>query len=73
MENVMLSNGMMVLKSNYIKSKTKDLVKFGYTSLIESDVERQLDEILSGEKCLSVIGRLCKNDISLTQPNTPKT
>jgi len=71
MKDLMLSNGMMVLKSNYIKSKTKDLVKFGYTSLIESDVERQLDEILKGEKCLSVIGRLCKCDISVTQPQHP--
>ena len=35
MEEITLSNGTSVLKSNYVKLKTKDLKEFGYVSLTE--------------------------------------
>ncbi len=63
MQKIKLSNGMKVLKSNYVKLKTKDLVEFGYTSLTEKDVEIQVEKILSKDNDLSVIGMFCKDDL----------
>jgi hypothetical protein len=65
MEELKLSNGMNVLKSNYIKLKTKDLIEFGYTNLTEAEVSEQVDKILSGDPNLSVIGHFCKGDLSV--------
>lgn len=62
MEEVKLSNGMMVLKSNYIKLKTKDLKEFGYESITENEVAEQVEKILKKEDNLSVIGMFCKGD-----------
>lgn len=59
----MLSNGLKVLKSNYVKLKTKDLKEWGYNSLTEKEVEEQIELILRGEANLTVIGQFCKGDI----------
>lgn len=55
MEEIKLSNGMSVLKSNYIKLKTKDLIEFGYTKLTEKEVAEQVEKIIKKENDLSVI------------------
>jgi hypothetical protein len=65
MEEIKLSNGMNVLKSNYIKLKTKDLIEFGYASLTEEEVLNQVEKILSKNSDLSVIGMFCKGDLDL--------
>ncbi len=65
MEEVKLSNGMMVLKSNYIKLKTKALKEFGYTNLTENEVAEQVEKILKKEDDLSVIGMFCKDDFDV--------
>lgn len=49
-----------VPRSAYIKSKTKQLVEFGYPSLTEEETGRQLDLVLAGNRIgqngLNVIG-----------------
>jgi hypothetical protein len=65
MEEVKLSNGIIVLKSNYIKLKTKDLKEFGYTSLTENEVAQQVEKILKKENDLSIIGMFCKDDFDV--------
>jgi hypothetical protein len=60
---IKLSNGNKVLKSNYIRVKTKDLIEFGYTNLTEQEVSEQVNKILNKEDDLSVIGMFCKDDI----------
>jgi hypothetical protein len=65
MEEIKLSNGMKVLKSNYVKLKTKDLIEFGYAKLTEQEVSEQVDKILKGDKDLSVIGMFCKDDLDV--------
>jgi hypothetical protein len=65
MEEVTQSNGMSVLKSNYVKFKTKDLIEFGYTSLTEEEVLEQVDKLLKKDVNLSVIGLLCKDDLQI--------
>jgi hypothetical protein len=63
MQEIKLSNGTTVLKSNYVKLKTKDLIEFGYTSLTEKEVEEQVEKILANDGDLSVIGLFCKDDL----------
>ncbi len=46
----------------YIKSKTRDLRQFGYSTLTEDGVRRQIIAILAGEK-LNVIGMFIEGDI----------
>lgn len=60
-----MSNGMNILKSNYVKLKTKDLIEFGYSSLTENEVSEQVDKIVKGDKDLSVIGMFCKDDLDV--------
>lgn len=62
-EELKLLNGQFVLKSNYIKLKTQDLIDFGYISLTESEVSEQVEKILKNEGGLSVIGMFCKYDL----------
>ena len=50
METINLSDGRLVLKSDYIKAKTTVLKEFGYDSLTEKEVEEQLELILSKNK-----------------------
>ena len=63
MEEMKLSNGSKVLKSNYVKLKTKDLIEFGYVKLTEKEVSDQVDKIMKGDKNLSIIGMFCKDDL----------
>ena len=56
---------MNVLKSKYVKLKTKDLIEFGYTSLTEKEVEEQVEKILAKDSDLSVIGMFCKDDLDV--------
>lgn len=63
MEEIKLSNGTKVLKSIYIKLKTKDLIEFGYSNLTENEVAEQVEKILKKENKLSVIGMFCKSDL----------
>jgi hypothetical protein len=62
-KEITLSNGDKVLKSNYIRLKTKDLIEFGYTNLTEQEVSEQVDKILNKQDDLSVIGMFCNDDI----------
>jgi hypothetical protein len=62
-KEITLSNGDKVLKSNYIRLKTKDLIEFGYSNLTEQEVSEQVDKILNKQEGLSVIGMFCKDDI----------
>ena len=56
---------MSVLKSNYVKLKTKDLIDFGYAKLTEQEVSEQVNKIIKGDKDLSVIGMFCKGDLDV--------
>ena len=51
--------------SDYVKAKTKDLQKFGYSTLTEADVADQLEKILLRDKNLTIIGKFMKDDIVL--------
>jgi hypothetical protein len=62
-KEITLSNGDKVLKSNYIRLKTKDLIEFGYSNLTEQEVSEQVDKILNKQENLSIIGMFCKDDI----------
>ena len=62
-EQITLSNGDKVLKSNYIRLKTKYLIEFGYSNLTESEVAEQVEKILNKQDDLSVIGMFCIDDI----------
>jgi hypothetical protein len=62
-KEITLSNGNKVLKSNYIRLKTRDLIEFGYSNLTEQEVSEQVDKILNKQDDLSVIGMFCKDDI----------
>jgi hypothetical protein len=62
-KEITLSNGDKVLKLNYIRLKTKDLIEFGYSNLTEQEVSEQVDKILNKQDDLSVIGMFCKDDI----------
>lgn len=64
MEEIKLSNGDTVLKSDYVRLKTKDLIEWGYTKLTEQDVLEQVNMILNGYPNLSVIGHFCKDDLA---------
>lgn len=65
MNEIKLTNGNTVLKTDYIRLKTKDLIEFGYTSLTENDVAVQVEKILKGDTDLSVIGMFCKGDLDV--------
>jgi len=65
MEEITLSNGTSVLKSNYVKLKTKDLKEFGYVSLTEEEVLEQVDKLLKKDVNLSIIGLFCKDDLQI--------
>lgn len=64
-QTITMANGALVLKSDYVRLKTKDLVEFGYASLTEDDVREQVDKILDGRTDLSVIGLFCKGDLEI--------
>lgn len=50
------------VRSSYVTAKTKQLREFGYTSLTESEVNAQIDLLLTGRKP-SVIGRFMEDEI----------
>lgn len=54
-----------VLRTAYIKAKTGDLRKFGYSDLTEDEVAAQLEKILTGasKDDLDIIGRFIERDI----------
>ncbi len=51
----------------YVTAKTRDLRKFGYSTLTEDEVRGQLIAVLNGEK-LSVIGMFIEGDIVKPEP-----
>lgn len=51
-----------VKSSDYVKAKTKDLRAFGYEELTESEVENQLNLVLTGGK-VNIIGMFIQKDI----------
>lgn len=65
MDKIKMSNGNVVLKSDYIKLKTKDLIEFGYNNLTEDEVAEQVDKILRKDGDLNVIGMFCKGDLDV--------
>jgi hypothetical protein len=64
-EEIILSNGKCVLKSDYVNLKTKDLIEFGYNTLTEAETLSQVNKILEGDNELSVIGLICIDDIDV--------
>lgn len=52
----------LVSKSAYVKAKTRQLREFGYETLTEDEVTRQLDVILSGGEP-NVIGMFIEGDL----------
>lgn len=64
-ETITLKDGRVVLKSDYITAKTKDLQEYGYATLTEEEVKTQLNKILYGDINLSVIGLFMEDDIKL--------
>lgn len=54
-------------KEDYIEAKTKQMVEFGYGSLTEDQVARQLDLLLAGKTTiaegLTVIGMFMKQEV----------
>lgn len=61
-------NPRRVLRSDYVKAKTKDLREFGYSELTEAEVDEQITAIQEGQKLgkgLSVIGKFMEDDICL--------
>ena len=53
-------------RTHYVKAKTKQLRKFGYANLKESEVDAQVTAILEGktlENGLTVIGGFMKDEI----------
>ena len=65
MEEITLFNGEKINKDFYVKSKTKDLIEFGYKGLTEAEVLDQVNKILEGGQPLSIIGHFCVKDIKL--------
>jgi hypothetical protein len=63
-EYINLKNGKSVLKSDYIITKTKDLIEFGYENLTEKEVELQLNNLIENNK-LSIIGLFIQEDIKI--------
>lgn len=57
-----LIDGRKVTIGQYVKAKTKALREFGYTSLTEAEVLKQLVRIKKG-KPLTVIGEFMKPDL----------
>ncbi len=62
-ETIKLKDGRRVYKKDYVTAKTKTLVEFGYSSLTEDEVLKQVDKIVAGSDDLDVIGHFCKSDI----------
>lgn len=52
----------IVDKKDYIKAKHKQLKEFGYTSLTEDEVAKQLEKVILKEK-LNVIGMWMENEV----------
>ena len=52
-----------VLKSGYIKAKTKMLQEFGYTNLTEKEVEKGLEKAIKGEAD-EVISMFIESDLA---------
>ena len=52
-----------VAAAHYIKAKTKQLREFGYTTLTEEEVEKQLRMILEKEEVSGVIGMFMRDEI----------
>ena len=69
MEYITLTSGNVVLKSDYITAKTKDLIEFGFAKLSEREVQYQVDKILKGKNDLNIIGRFCEEDIDTSKTN----
>lgn len=55
-------NVVTVSKEKYVAAKTKDLVEYGYATLTEEEVSKQVDNVLSGAE-LSIIGMFIEKDI----------
>lgn len=53
-----------VLKADYVKAKTKDLIQFGYTSLSEKEVSDALERALA-RKGNDVITKFVEADLML--------
>ena len=51
----------------YVKTKTRALREFGYSSLTQDTVREQIAAVLAGKK-LSVIGMFIEGDIIKEQP-----
>lgn len=60
-----LKDGRIVLKEQYIKLKTLDLIEFWYETLTETDVSIQLEKVIgnSPEEELNIIGMFILEDI----------
>lgn len=52
-----------VAAAHYIKAKTKQLREFGYPTLTEAEVEKQLRMILAKEEVSGVIGMFMQDEI----------
>ena len=61
-ETLTMKDGRRVGKSDYITAKTKDLQEYGYSTLTETEVRFQLNQVLKEER-LNVIGSFIESDI----------
>ena len=55
-------NNKTVSRADYIKAKTKTLLEFGYSTLTEDEVSKQLDNVLAGRP-LNAIGMFIEGDV----------
>lgn len=54
-------------RARYAKSKLRALREFGYPDLTDSEIERQIDAVLTGKKFgqgLTVIGMFLENELA---------
>lgn len=58
----------IVLVSDYVAVKTKDLIEFGFASLTEQELSEALNRVVNNEPALGIIDHFVKDDLVLPTP-----